>query len=117
MTKQTFLPAVFSLLLMTPLSLCASGAYMPGFSSTGSADYNKGKAIFNGRSKIGDMPACKSCHASKNRFQRGRLKEIKSQIADKIISCDIHQACYQLVVTKQQVEQLVNYITRRYRLD
>ncbi len=118
MIKKLYLPTFFSLLLLTPFSLFASGAYTPSSSSTNSgADYNKGKAIFNGRSNIGDLAACKSCHASKNRFKRGRLKEIQSQLADKIISCEIHQPCYQDVVTKQQIDQLVNYITRRYRLN
>lgn len=109
--------AVFYLLLIIPFCLHASGAYTPSNSAKNNGiDYNKGKAIFNGRSKIGNMAACKSCHASKNRFKRGRLKEIQSQIADKIISCEVHQACYQNIVSEQQIEQLVNYITTRYRL-
>lgn len=118
MSKKFYFSAVFSLLLMTPFSLYASGAYTPGSSSSNnSKDYNKGKAIFNGRTNLGDLPACKSCHASTNRFQRGRLKQIKSEIADKIISCEIHQSCYQSVVTEQQIGQIVSYIIKRYRLN
>ena len=82
-----------------------------------SIDYNKGKAIFNGRVKLGQMQACNTCHGSNNRLQRRRLKAIKPQIHEKIISCAIHQPCYQQSVTKEQIEQLVNYIVTRYRLN
>jgi len=94
----------------------ASGAYVPSGGSASTADYNKGKALYNGRTKIGELPSCKSCHKGKQKLDRKKLKGILADMNSVILSCDIHTNCYKGSLDQQQVSQLVSYIVKRFRL-
>jgi hypothetical protein len=113
-------------LFLTVLGICllnlnlqsvhASGAYVPPSGGSSLADYNKGKALFNGRTKIGDLPSCKSCHKNKQKLQRKKLKKILADLNSVIVNCDIHTSCYKETLNAQQLSLLVSYIVKRYRL-
>jgi len=97
-------------------SVHASGAYVPSSGSASTADYNKGKALYNGRTKIANLPSCKSCHTGKQKLDRKKLKDILANMNSVILSCDVHTNCYKDTLDQQQVSQLVGYIVKRFRL-
>lgn len=104
------------LLSLSLQSVHASGAYVPPAGGASTADYNKGKALFNGRTKIGNLPACNSCHKSKQKLKRKKLKKIITELNSVIINCDIHTKCYKDALNDQQLSLLVSYMVKRFRL-
>ena len=94
----------------------ASGAFNPPGVRAPSPDYAKGKAIFNGGTKIGDSPACKSCHTGKYRLKRGPLKGLGANLSTHVTTCSSHKPCYEGKLSEDQLKAITVYLQTRYRL-
>ena len=101
--------AIFLSLGVTSPAIFASGAFSPLFGDIGSAEFNKGKAIYSGR--IGPQ-GCTGCH---NSFDRSRLMHLQDSVAGYIANCQSHKPCYNKLSEKDR-NALNIYFKRRYHL-
>jgi len=97
------------LLFLASSSVQASGAFSPFSGGYGSEQFNKGKAIYSGRTgNIG----CVTCH---KKFKRSKLRKLEVGVAEIVSNCDRHKPCYESLNSDQRVS-LNAYFNRRYHL-
>ena len=111
-----------SLLLTAATGLRASGPYspprilQPERITQRDELYETGKAIYWGQVKVGQGSTCADCHASKESLNRARLVKIKSDLEKKINNCVHLPDRTNGAVEDKQMEALVHYLAKRFRL-
>jgi hypothetical protein len=113
-----------SLLIVSATGLRASGPYSPTLVRVNHRQqqqdrddlYEAGKAIYWGQVKVGQGSSCADCHASKESLNRGRLAKIKPDLQNKINNCVHLPDRTNGAVEDKQMEALVHYLAKRFRL-
>ena len=104
------------LLATVPLAIQASGPYSPPRIDPHRDDtYNEGKNLF-WNSVAGQKASCASCHAGKESLNRARLAKIKYNLENRISECAAHPDRANSKFDDKQMEALVHYLAKRYRL-
>lgn len=116
-TLSTLASAVVITLGLTLTGLAnASGAFSPPGVGAPSPEYAKGKALFNGGTKIDGAQSCKDCHSGSDRLRRGPLKGLGTGLDKLIVDCSNHKPCYKDKISNEQQDAITTYLKTRYRL-
>lgn len=108
---------ILLVLLLAMFAALASGPYTPPkIDPQRDEMYNTGKAIFWGEVKLGSGMTCGECHAKKDTLTRSRLQKIRFDLQGKISNCVGASDRVHGNVDSKQMEALVHYLAKRYRL-
>jgi hypothetical protein len=103
--------------MLCALVLRASGPYSPPHVNPQRDDlYNSGKAIYWGDLKIGKGASCAECHSEKDALSRLRLAKVKYNLETRIENCVRLQDRTNGSIEGKQMEALVHYLAKRFRL-
>ena len=95
----------------------ASGPYSPPHIDPQRDElYNTGKSIYWGETKLGTGSACSDCHAKKDILSRERLVKVKFDLQNKVTNCVVQPDRVHGAVEGKQLDALVHYLAKRYRL-
>ena len=104
-------------LITTTVALWGSGPYSPPHIDPDRDQlYNTGKAIFWGDTKLGTGVSCGECHAKKDALSKTRLVKVKFDLQNRISNCVVSPDRTHGAVDGQQMEALVHYLAKRFRL-
>lgn len=104
-------------LLLAACAALASGPYTPPRVDPQRDElYNTGKAIFWGEVKLGTGMSCGECHSKKDVLNRSRLQKIRFDLQGKISNCVGATDRVHGNLDSKQMEALVHYLAKRYRL-
>ena len=104
-------------LLLASYAALASGPYTPPKIDPQRDElYNTGKAIFWGEVKLGSGMSCGECHAKQDVLNRSRLQKVRFDLQSKISNCVGATDRVHGSVDAKQMEALVHYLAKRYRL-
>ncbi len=104
------------LTVTAPLAIRASGPYSPPRVDPHRDDmYNEGKNLF-WNSAAGQKASCASCHSGKDSLNRARLAKVKYNLENRISECVMHPDRVNTKFDDKQMEALVHYLAKRYRL-
>lgn len=105
------------LLLAACVSTQASGPYSPvRVAFERDEVYSEGRSIYWGDVKVGNGKDCGTCHSRSELLNRPRLQRVKSDLAGKIRNCVSATERVNGTVDGKQMEALVHYLAKRFRL-
>ena len=103
-------------LVAAPFAMQASGPYSPPRVDPHRDDtYNEGKNLF-WNAAAGQKASCASCHSGKDSLNRNRLAKVKYNLENRISECVNHPDRSNAKFDDKQMEALVHYLAKRYRL-
>jgi hypothetical protein len=106
-----------ALLLAVSGAVYASGPYSPPRVTPQRDDvYNEGKNVFWGGSITGQKASCASCHSGKEPLNRSKLAKVKYNLESRINVCLKDPTRVNGTMDEKQMEALVHYLAKRFRL-
>jgi hypothetical protein len=104
------------LIVTAPLAIRASGPYSPPRVDPHRDDvYDEGKNLF-WNSAAGQKVSCASCHTGKDSLSRARLAKVKYNLETRVGECAMSPDRANSKFDDKQMEALVHYLAKRYRL-
>jgi hypothetical protein len=110
--------AALSLATILGTGAFASGSYLPPNVHPPVSDllYGLGKAIYSGEVKIGTGQTCSGCHRGSRALKKANLRAMKVSLEQQIHTCATRDDRVRGKLDNTQMEALVRFIRKRYRL-
>jgi hypothetical protein len=107
----------FVVLAMLAIPLIGSGPYSP-VRVAGLRDdrYEKGRSLFVGELKLGTGTNCAGCHLKNVPLDRKKLQAAHSDLQRRVLDCVHNPDRVNGSIEQQDMEALVYYLAKRYRL-